>query len=347
MKGTVTKRGKQSWRLKFDIERDPVTGARRFHTCTVRGTKKKAEAELTTLMNEANKGTLVNPSKLTVSDYLTQWLDRKADRLSPLTRQRYGETIDRMIAPTLGRVELQKLRPVDVQQWLIAIREGKRGKRAPRTIVHAFRILQAALAAAVKLDLIPRNVADNAEPPSGRVGKVTIFKAEEIAVMLSALAGTRVYPIACLALYTGMRRSELLALQWGDLNGNMLKVQRSLEQTRAGIRFKPPKTEAGVRVIVLPPRAVELLGAHRKAVLELRLQLGQGKLGDTNLIFANADDSPISPNYFSIMWGRELKRAGLPSRTFHSIRQVTLQRSYGQDSTWCVSVASLGTASPR
>jgi integrase len=247
-------------------------------------------------------------------------VDVKADKLSPLTQQRYAETIKRMIAPTLGKVELQRLKPADVQQWLVAMRQGKRGKRAPRTIIHAFRILQAAIAAAVKLDLIPRNVADNAEPPSARAAKVTIFKAEEIAGMLSALAGTRVHPIACLALYTGMRRSELLALQWGDLDGGTLNVQRSLEQTRSGIRFKPPKTEAGVRSIALPPRAIELLRAHRKAALELRLQLGQGKLSDTDLIFANVDGSPISPNYFSILWGRELKRAGLPSRTFHSIR---------------------------
>jgi hypothetical protein len=114
MRGNITRRGKSSWRVKFDIDRDSETGKRRFHTATVRGTRKDAEAELARLLNDQNKGALVDANKLTVADYLRQWLDGKHD-LSPVTRERYQDTITKGIVPGLGTVELQKLKPAHVK----------------------------------------------------------------------------------------------------------------------------------------------------------------------------------------------------------------------------------------
>ena len=100
----------------------------------------------------------------------------------------------------------------------------------------------------------------------------------------------------------------------------MLKIEHSFEQTKAGLRLKSPKTEHGRRPISLPAFAVDMLNKHRKAQLELRLQLGIGKAEAEALVFCNHDGSPISPNYFSIMWSRAVARAGLPKRTCHSLR---------------------------
>ena len=86
------------------------------------------------------------------------------------------------------------------------------------------------------------------------------------------------------------------------------------------MRFKPPKTKRGRRSIILPPFALDVLSRYRKKQLELRLQLGMGKPNSDALVFCNLDGSPISPNYFSIMWSRAVKRAGLPDVTFHSLR---------------------------
>ena len=87
------------------------------------------------------------------------------------------------------------------------------------------------------------------------------------------------HSIASLALATGMRRGELLALRWQDVNLDeaSLKVERSLEQTKGGLRFKSPKTRHSRRTISLPPSAVAMLRDHRKSQLELRMQLGRGK----------------------------------------------------------------------
>jgi integrase len=319
MRGNITRRGKSSWRIKFDVEPDPLTGARRVRTVTVRGKRSDAEAELARLLNDANRGMLVNATTLTLEAYLWRWLDGKHG-LSPVTVERYREIIARGIAPTLGAIGLQKLKPAHIKDWLSRmIRSGSRknGPLTARTVRHAYRVLHAALEEAVKLDLLARNVADAVAPPKVGADEVEILSADQISTVLETLSGSRLYPIAALALATGMRRGELLALRWQDvdLERGTLKAERSLEQTKAGLRFKGPKTKHGRRPISLPPSAVALLNQHRKSQLELRFQLGMGKHEPEALVFCSPDGSPISPNYLSIMWSR-----AIPQVTFHTLR---------------------------
>jgi integrase len=151
---------------------------------------------------------------------------------------------------------------------------------------------------------------------------VAILKADDVPVVLKALKGNALYPMVALALSTGARRSELLALRWCDidLKRGTLKIEHSLEQTKAGLRLKSPKTESGKRSLVLRPFAMDMLNDHRKAQLELRLQLGMGKPDADAWVFCNHDGTPIPPNNFSVMWIRAVASAGLPDVTFHSLR---------------------------
>ena len=139
--------------------------------------------------------------------------------------------------------------------------------------------------------MLARNVADNVEPP--KRGDREILKASDVPAVLDALKTSRLYAIVTLALSSGARRSELLALRWCDvdLERAVIKIEHSLEQTKAGLRLKAPKTKRGQRSIKLPP-----------------------------FVFCNFDGSPISPNDLSIMWSRALARTGLPKVTFHSLR---------------------------
>jgi integrase len=115
--------------------------------------------------------------------------------------------------------------------------------------------------------------------------------------VLGRLKGHALYPIVGVALATGMRRGEILALRWTDVNldGAELHVERSLEETKAGLKFKAPKTRHGRRWISLPASVVEALKAHRKAQLETRLAIGLGKLEPHSLVFCNADGPPCRP----------------------------------------------------
>jgi integrase len=164
---------------------------------------------------------------------------------------------------------------------------------------------------------VARNVAEVVETPTAEAKEVEILTAEEITAVLASLSGSWLHPIASLALATGMRCGELLALRWQDVDFDKanLKVERSLEQTKAGLRFKCPKAKHSRRTISLPPSAIAMLGQHRKEQLELRLQLGMGKPNAETLVFSNHEGGAISPNCFSVTW-----RRAVPQVTFHALR---------------------------
>ena len=132
--------------------------------------------------------------------------------------------------------------------------------------------------------------------------EIEILSADQISAILDGLAGHALHPIAALALASGLRRGELLGLQWADidLDAATLRVERSVEETRAGLRVKPPKTKRGRRNITLPPEAVAMLRAHRKWQIELRLALGQG--GQPSLVFSTIEGGLLSPNGISRSW---------------------------------------------
>ena len=110
-----------------------------------------------------------------------------------------------------------------------------------------------------------------------------------LAAVLAKLEGHTLFPMVSLALATGARRGELLALQWGDvdLDRGVLRIERSLEETKAGLRLKPPKTKRGRRNIALPPEAIALLRAHKVRQLGLRFAVGLGKIEPSTLILSD------------------------------------------------------------
>ena len=168
MRGNITRRGKSSWRLKFDHCIEPVTGKRRTHYVTIRGKRQDAERELTRLVHDAHNGTLIEPSKVTVAEYIRAWLNG-AHGLSPKTAERYWQLTEHQIIPYLGTLHLQKLKPAQVQNWHGTImREGGKDGRplSARTVGHAHRVLHRALQRAVENETLLRNVASVIRPPS-------------------------------------------------------------------------------------------------------------------------------------------------------------------------------------
>ena len=121
-----------------------------------------------------------------------------------------------------------------------------------------------------------------------------------------------------------MRRGELLGLHWGDvdLDKAMLKVERSLEETRAGLRLKPPKTKRGRRSITLPSVTVTMLRAHKVKQMELRLVLGMGNIASDTLVFSDVEGELLSPHAISRSWRMLLIRKKLPRVAFHALRHT-------------------------
>jgi integrase len=175
---------------------------------------------------------------------------------------------------------------------------------------------------AVESETLSRNVASAVRPPKIEGREVEMLTAEQINDVLAKLEDHALYPIVALALATGMRRGELLALRWEDvdLDVSTLKVERSLEESNRGLRFKAPKTKHGRRAIPLPPTAVEVLRAHRLRQLELRVALGQGKPEPGALVFCTVEGAPLAPDDLSRDWWRLTLTRKLPRVSFHSLR---------------------------
>jgi len=151
-----------------------------------------------------------------------------------------------------------------------------------------------------------------------------ILAIEQVKALLPALTGRPIYAPAVVALFTGIRRGELLALRWSnvDLDASVALVREALEETKAGVRFKAPKTKNGVRDITLPDLVVEVLRDHRRQQLEQRLALGVGKLPDDALVFPGPNGGPQSPRDLSTLWAQEAARVSLESVTFHALRHT-------------------------
>lgn len=170
--------------------------------------------------------------------------------------------------------------------------------------------------------MLSRNVASVHRPPKVEEREIEILSPEQIGGVLTKLEGHALYPIVAFALATGARRGELLALTWGDLDldGATLGIERSVEETKTGLRIKPPKTRRGRRTITLPQEAVAMLRSHRARQLELRLALGMGKPDASTLVFSTIEGELLSPDNLSRDWCRVRRSMGLPPVSFHSLR---------------------------
>ena len=306
MSGNITRRGKQSWRLKYELPPDPETGNRRTRYKTVRGTRADAEKELRAILYKLDRGCAVDPSKITVAEYLGEWLNSVAPQtVAPMPLERYGALVRNQITPHLGHLLLQKLRPADVSSWLQKLIAA--GKLSTRTIRHAHGVLRTALNHAAAVELVERNVATIIRPPALKRKEVAILTADQISDTLEKMRGHSLYPVIALAIGTGARRGEIAALRWSDLDleGATLRIERALEQTRDDIRVKEPKTAAGRRTVSLPSFTVTALRDYRRTQLELRLATGYGALpqdalysatwtatGQTHIRFLTAGGTP-------------------------------------------------------
>src|SRR5262249_33940187 len=129
---------------------------------------------------------------------------------------------------------------------------------------------------------------------------------------------------AVIGLATGIRRGEIAALRWADvdLDTCKIRVERSLEQTNAGLAIKLRKTKAGRRIVSIRPSIAAELREHWHHQQERRLALGMGKAGGANLMFALPDESPWPPDSLSGDWARTVRMLRLPKVSFHSLRHA-------------------------
>jgi integrase len=260
---------------------------------------------------ERQKGLLHDPNRQTVGEFLERWLrDTAAPTLVAKTLETYAHIVRRYIVPALGRLELAKLSPQHLQQ----LYREKREAGLTRTVEMIHAVLHVALARAAEWGLVPRNVAEHAQPTRVRARDMRALTPDEARAFLEAAKEDRLNALYVLAIACGLRQGELLGLRWSDIDmdGGTVHVQRSLGWVSGQWLFTEGKTAKSRRTVVLPRIAVAALKKHRAVQAVERLVLGEA-WAHPDLVFTTTVGTPIGK---SVLIRRSFKpilqKAGLP-----------------------------------
>jgi len=292
-------------------------------------TRADVARKLTVAQKAHQDGLPLLSERQTVSTYLTAWLEAVKPSLRPGTWERYGEVLRQHVIPHAGRIPLSKLSPQHLQA-LYANRLAT--GLSPTTVGHLHAILHKALADAARWGQVARNVADLVKRPRAARKEMTTLSPEQARTFIGAAQGDRLEALYVVAISTGMRQGELLALKWHDvdLDGARLRVTATLRRTRDGLIFGEPKSARSRRQVQLMPTAVAALRAHRARQLEERLRCPYWQ--DPELVFATEVGTPIEcGNMMRRSFYPLLERAGLPRIRFHDLRHTAATLLLGQN----------------
>jgi len=264
LKGHIRKRGSK-WCFVLDIGRDPETGKRRQKWFSGFATKKEAERAMVEKIAEINRGDYVEPSKMTVREFLNMWLlDEVKPNRKTTTYDLYRSLSKNHIIPEIGNIPLNKLTTIHIHRFSKSLLD--KGV-SPTTTKFNIRIIKVALNWAVKMQLIPKNPAANFQTSVKPAGsEMKVWTDQQVNQFLQAARGSKYYPAYYLAVSTGMRIGEILGLKWSDVDFDqgVISIRRILQRTSEGLKLvDQTKTTKSRRLINISPSTVEVLKKHR------------------------------------------------------------------------------------
>ena len=301
-RGSVVKRG-DKFAIKF---RDP-SGKQRWKT--IGASRKEAEKALIQAMGEVHLGTYTELKEIGFTDFAKKWLkDHCSSRVKPSTYQGYRDILKLHLAPYFRSTKLSLITPHHVEEYLS--HKKRQGKLSARTIGYHLVTLKMLFKRACIWEYIHKNPAEHIERPRPRNKEMDFLTVEELNLFLGKL-DKRHYPLFLTAALTGVRRSELFALRWSDINWatNQIHVRRSYVLGK----LEEPKSRHSVRAIVMCPTLRQVLRRHQLSCAKSEL----------NLVFPNKKGGYLSgQNLLRRHFYPALRRAGLRSIRFHDLRHT-------------------------
>ena len=289
----------------------------RYTVYTANGPKQKAiygktraevAEKLTKAIADRDGGLYFDAENLTVSEYMKRWLNNSVrGSVRASTHASYERQVRRYIEPAIGPMKLKKLTPAHVQGMYRSMLDSG---LSTRTVQYSHAVLRRAMKQAVRWGMIPRNPCDDTDPPKLQRKEIRPLDREQTRRLLETAEGDRLEALYTLAVHTGMRPGELLALRWDDvdLEAASLQVNRALSDGE----FTPPKRAKSRRRIDLAAGSVTALKAHRKRQLQERMQRA-GLWQDYGLVFPSNVGTPLSHRNVVRSFKALLHRAGLPA----------------------------------
>ena len=313
---SIRKRGAR-FLVTVELGADAHGVRRRKHlTCATRAEAVRQEA---VLRAEVVTAAYVEPSVETLAEFLTEW-QRHANRDARQSlRDSRRITIERHIVPALGRVRLADLRPLHIERFITA--QHERGLAAA-TVAKHFWTLHKALDRAVAWGKLVRNPADQTEKPGVQDSTVRSFDIGEQARIVGRAADGWLHGPVILALATGMRRGEIVALRWRDvdLGAGLLAVCRSLQESSVGLVAGPTKTDASVRRVRIPQNVCAMLARQRTA--QRRIAAAVSTWHDHGMVFPRDDGRPRRPSSLTAAFARLCRSLSIADGHFHCLRHT-------------------------
>jgi integrase len=351
VEGHVEHRPNGRWYPILQLAPDPETGARRRTTPAGYSTRTEAREALRAALERARRG-WQGPERVTLAEYLREWLPGIELSRAPTTTALYRTLLEHHVIPRIGGEKLQRLTPAALTKlYADLLREaGPAGRKlSPKSVRNVHTTLRKALADAVHARRLDWNPAEAAKLPKIDRGRdLDVWTPSQVAAFLAHVAEDRLSALYVLAATSGLRRSELLALRWSDLDLDSspprLNVRRSLVQYGSQTFEKEPKTARSRRAIALDTAAAVALKRHRLTQLEEKLAAG-AIYADAGRVFAD-EIRARRPEAVSAGFRRQVKAAKLPPLTLHGLRHTfaTLGLEAGIDTLYVSEL--LGHSSP-
>jgi integrase len=305
--GTITKRSDDRWAGAVTLP----DGTRKW--CYGK-TQQEVVKKIAALRQERDSGLPVSKERRTLADYMESWLRMAKPSLRPGTLANYSWYTHKYIIPTLGKLPLLKLNGEHVQR-LLATKSAE--GLASTTVRKIYSVLHAALNEAVALGLIPRNVATGVRKPRLRRVEMKAWNPEQARQFLAASAKDRLYALYVVALSTGLREGEFMALRWSDLtlpdnrSDGALRIQHTLHWHERTMSLDEVKTDSGRRQIHLSTHATQALRDHSTRQQEEQLKRGL-IWQQNNLVFCNQMGGALRVSNFRRDFRKLIAQARVP-----------------------------------
>ena len=310
MRGTVTKK-RDRWYICYYVGKD-AKGKWKQKWEGGWDSKKEAEKVLRQRITELEESYERKGESCLLKVYLQNWLDTYCkERLAPNTIRGYRVNVEKHIAPYIGDIRLDKLKPTDIQGlYTKLLGNGLSGT----SVRYVHNNLHKALSVAVRHQLLSRNPADYVDPPVVDRYEAATLDAEQVRRLLAACVGSEIYLPVLLAVTLGLRRGEVLGLQWQDIDWKeqTLSVRRSASFTEGKMVVGDTKTPSSRRTLLLPAGVVVALEEQRERAPSLPFQL----------VCCRQDGAPLTTNALQHAFADVLERSGLPRIRFHDLRHT-------------------------
>lgn len=327
MKGSKTKRGKNSWLLSVYQGLDE-NGKRKYYRETFKGSERAADNRLAELVTQENKNELIEPSKLNFGQFLDLWIENYAESsVSEGTLENYRSMINKHIKKdSIAKIQLTKLDSFMIQNYIAKKMksgriDGRGDKLSPKSVKEQLSLIKNALKYACIWRILKENPSQYVQPPKVSKAQTLTFTAEEAKRFLQHAEGDRFYLLFLMAIFTGLRQGELRGLRWSDIDFNncTISVKQTVRKSGTKAIFKEPKTPGSYAMVTFDQSFIPLLEEHRKQQMKDQEAFGPG-YEKNFLVFCSYNGRPIDLKRLNVHFKNIIKKAEVPEIRFHDLR---------------------------